>query len=265
MRLVWCTDPHLKHLPPAGPKVFGERVRRDHPDLDGVLVTGDIAECDSFLPLLDEFQKGLDAPVWYVLGNHDAYGGSVSEMKAKAHAHTNAKTLYLEKEKLVELSPGVALVGHDGWYDARNGDPIRSNVALNDFLYIREFFGHWGHSLISVARRIADADAEEACGLLEAAVTRGYKRILFATHVPPYAQSAWHMGEVSNAHWLPWMSNRVLGEVLDVLARDNPDVSFTVLCGHTHSAGRYQRHANVEVLTGHSEYGDPRVSGTFEF
>jgi Icc protein len=272
MRLVWCTDPHLNFLPEGGAKAFGQGVLQDYPDLDGVLLSGDIGEFPNFLPLLDDFQKGLGKPVWYILGNHDAYQGSIAGMKAKAHAHTNPMTRYLVKEKLVELTPGiegldpsVALVGHDGWYDARNGDPKRSNVILSDFHWIKEFRGKWENAIIAVARMVADAAAAEALTLLEAAVAKGYKRIVFATHVPPYAQSAWHAGQMSDKNWLPWMSAQSMGDTIDRVANANPDVFFTVLCGHTHGAGRYQRQENVEVLTGHAEYRAPRVCGDFTF
>ena len=263
MRLVWCTDVHLNFLPEKGISEFASRIRAEFPDLTGVVLSGDIAECPTFAALLEEFQAGLQVPVWFVLGNHDAYDGSVAEMKAKAHAITNPMVHYLVKKRLVELAPGIALVGHDGWYDARNGEPLRSNVILNDFFAIREFSGHWGSSILSIARRIADASAEEARGLLEEAIAKGYKTLFFATHVPPYALSSWHNGDISNASWLPWMSSRAMGEMLDEVLGAHPDVSVTVLCGHTHSSGKYQRAPNLTVLTGHSEYGSPRVCGDF--
>ena len=38
----------------------------------------------------------------------------------------------------MELTPNTALVGHDGWADARLGDLDGSEVILNDFLLIDE-------------------------------------------------------------------------------------------------------------------------------
>lgn len=265
MNLVWCTDVHLNFLgQPFGPKNFGKLVREENSDLDAVVITGDIGEFPNFLPLIESFAEGVEVPVWFVLGNHDGYGGSVKGMRAKAQAH-DGKAMWLPKVGLVELAPGTALVGHDGWFDARFGEPTRSNVVMSDFVHVKEFLGHWGNGLIAVARQLGDQSAEEARGLLKAAIEKGYKRILFATHVPPYAQATWHRGEMSNAHWLPWMSSRAMGEVLDEVSGENPDVSFTVLCGHTHSAGTYKRSENLTVHTGHSEYGHPRVCGKFTF
>jgi len=262
-RLAWVSDPHLNFLPKGGPKQFGKKVRADHPDLDMVVVTGDIAECPNFEPLLEQFANGVNAPVHFVLGNHDAYGGGISEMQIKA-AEMDGLSRWLPKTQLVELTPSTALVGHDGWYDARFGFQMRSRVVLSDFTWIREFAGLHGELLRQNIQRFADQAAAEARGLLESAIEKGYKNIFFATHVPPYAQAAWHQGEMSDGHWLPWMSSRVMGEMLNEVSGAHPDVMFTVLCGHTHSEGKFRAAPNLVVLTGHSEYKFPRVCGVFD-
>jgi UDP-2,3-diacylglucosamine pyrophosphatase LpxH len=264
MQLPWITDPHLNFLDTEGPRDFGLKVREAIPDLGAVLVTGDIGEYPDFNTLIESFAEGVGAPVYFVLGNHDAYRGSIVGMRVKAEEMAG-KARWLPKAGTVELAPGVALVGHDGWYDARLGDPKRSNVVLSDFMTIRELLGCSQEEIITTVREIADAFTEEARILLEAAVAQGYKRILFATHVPPYAQATWHQGQMSDKNFLPWMSNRSMGEMLDEVTGANPDVEFTVFCGHTHSAGRYERSPNLLVRTGHAAYGYPRVTDVLTF
>jgi len=264
MILPWITDPHLNFLKDDGPKKFGAIVREDHPGLNAVVITGDIGEHPDFVAILEQFAEGADVPVYFILGNHDAYGGSIKTMRHQAEAMTGAAR-WLVKERLVELAPGVALVGHDGWYDGRFGEPFRTKVVLNDFLVIRELRNRTQVEIVNIVRKLADTFSDEARVLLDEAIAKGYKRILFATHVPPYAQATWHRGQMSDGNFLPWMSNRSMGEMLDDVSGTHPDVEFTVICGHTHSSGRYQRAPNLLVLTGHSEYGDPRVSDTFNF
>ena len=259
-RIVWLTDPHLNFLPRKGAFHFGDSIRDDYPNVDAAIVTGDIAEFESFLPLLDELQRGLGAPIYYVLGNHDAYGGSVSEMRVRATSHANEKIIYLPAGDLYELTPDTALVGVDGWYDARLGDARRSNVVMNDFQLIREFRGK---DSVTVAREIADREAEYALEKLRRTASV-YKRILFATHVPPYAMATWHEGQMSDKHWLPWMSSLAMGNAIDTVSAEHLDVLFEVFCGHTHSDGVYERHSNVIVRTGHSAYRFPRVCGVIE-
>lgn len=265
MRLVWLTDVHLNFLfGRGGSKAFGEYVKEEHPTADGAVITGDIAEFDNFEKLIENFAEGFSKPVWFVLGNHDAYGGSIEAMRKNA-ARLKGLARYLPSEQLVQVGDGVALVGHDGWYDARFGDPKRSQVVLNDFLCVKELKFSRGEVLFMKLREIADAGAVEARGLIEAAIAAGNKKVVFATHVPPFAQAAWHEGQMSDKHWLPWMSSKAMGDMLNEVAGANPDVEFLVLCGHTHGAGTYQHCENLLVRTGHSVYRVPRVSDVFDF
>jgi hypothetical protein len=137
--------------------------------------------------------------------------------------------------------------------------------VLNDFHYIKELKGFHTQALFAKLGEIADQMAAEADASLRQAVSDGYKQVVFATHVPPFAQAAWHEGQMSDKHWLPWMSSRVMGETLSKVAVENPDVDFLVLCGHTHGRGVYQHSPNLKVLTGESEYRYPRVTEVLEF
>src|SRR3972149_1502183 len=75
MKILHATDIHLDHIKnPNALDHFVGAVRVAAPDV--VLIGGDIAQCDSMerhLPKLARF----DIPTYFVLGNHDAYGGSV--------------------------------------------------------------------------------------------------------------------------------------------------------------------------------------------
>ncbi len=262
MQILWLTDVHLNFLPQGGARAFGEYVRIENPKAGIAIVTGDIGECPNFANLIEQFAKGLKLPVYFVLGNHDAYGGSIADMRKQAE-RMKGKARYLPSEQLVEIIPGVALVGTDGWYDGRFGDALRSNVVMSDWMYIKELLVR-GDLLRMRLKEIADAYAIEGQGLIEAAIAKGYKKLFFATHVPPFWEATWHEGETSNKHWLPWMSNRVMGGMLTQMANEHPDVEFVVLCGHTHSEGRVKIADNLEVLTGHSAYRSPRVCGVFD-
>lgn len=268
MRLIWLTDVHLNFIPHGASKTFGEYVLAEETQLggpfDAVVVTGDIAEYTSFEELIEEFAQGVGKPVYFVLGNHDAYGGSIRGMRAKAEK-MKGKARWLVSEQSVQLCEGTVLVGQDGWYDARFGDAKRSQVTLNDFMVIKELMPLRGAALFLALQGFADVFAAEARALLEAAIEAGNTRVVFATHVPPFWQATWHEGKQSDKHWLPWMSSKAMGDMLNELSASHPDVEFLVLCGHTHGAGTYQHAPNLKVLTGHSAYRLPRVSDRFEF
>ena len=79
MRIAWLTDIHLNFLAEAGARAFLAEVAAGR--ADAVLVGGDIGEahnvCD-YLGLLDEL---LAVPIYFVLGNHEFYFGSIRETR----------------------------------------------------------------------------------------------------------------------------------------------------------------------------------------
>jgi predicted MPP superfamily phosphohydrolase len=276
MKLVWLTDIHLKHdggsflsladsVRKEVPERLARKVRLEHPDVTVVVVTGDIAESDSFGKLIELFAEELDRPVYFVLGNHDFSHSSFAQVRQEA-ARMNGRARWLVSERRVNLAPGVVLVGQDGWYDARNG---KARGALEpDASTISDFFGRrWrrGDMMFSAAcRRIADECATEAYKLILEGLKDQPKQIIFATHVPPFAEAAWHEGKLSDDSWLPWMSSHVMGKMLSVLAQEYSTTDFLVLCGHTHGSGEYRARPNLLVRTGKAKYGEPCVSGTFD-
>src|SRR6185369_998141 len=137
-RLAWATDVHLNFLGAAAIDAFCETILAGRPD--ALLLTGDIAEAPSLERLLLRVADNVRIPVYFVLGNHDFYRGSIAAVRRSMQGlSTRSPYLrWLPAAGVVELSPGVALVGHDGWSDGRFGDWDRSPVMLNDYLLIDE-------------------------------------------------------------------------------------------------------------------------------
>jgi 3',5'-cyclic AMP phosphodiesterase CpdA len=266
MRLVWITDPHLNFLPPFGPAKLGELVAAEHPDAGAVVITGDIAECASLEQCLCDFASGWGRPVYFVLGNHDLYGGSMAAAAKAARAverATKGRARWLTRSGVVALSTETALVGHDGWYDARLGAPQTTRVELADFFAIEELRGLDRGALLACVRQLGDRAAREAEPVLNAAAANA-KRVVFATHVPPFREACWHQGAISNDEWLPWFTSKAMGDVLLATADAHPDTQLRVLCGHTHSEGRATLRPNLEVLTAKARYGAPDVHAVLD-
>ncbi len=262
-RTVWLTDVHFEFLDGYGIAAFLASVRECQPDV--ILVGGDTGQARTVLGFLRTIQSQLHVPVYFVLGNHDFYGGSIHEVRGQIQdAVAESRRLHwLEESGIVELGPRTALVGADGWADARCGDYDRSTVVLNDYLAIREFI-----ALDRVARRetmqaLADSAADRIRSILPTAAD-SYPEIIFLTHSPPFRDACWHEGAISNDDYLPHFSSKVMGEVLiDTMGR-HPDTHLTVLCGHTHSSGRAEILPNLVALTGQAQYGAPEVQQVFE-
>ena len=271
MNLLWITDPHLNFLRrPGASRAFGQQLDREHA-FDAVLITGDIAEAPSLRRLLEEFAQGVaPRPVYFVLGNHDYYGGSFASVKCELRAGLGEPNLiWLDDAGVILLDEETALVGHQGWFDARLGDARKSRVIMSDFELIADLRAHflsqlnWVHgerdSLLAAAAELGTQAAADAQPAVLAAL-RARKTVLFATHFPPFAGACWHEGTISDSHWLPWFTCHAMGQMLAAAARERPNRRILVLCGHTHSAGAYDAAPNLRVLTGAAEYGSPSVS-----
>jgi Icc-related predicted phosphoesterase len=112
-----------------------------------------------------------------------------------------------------------------------------------------------------------NALGDEAAEFLERRVCEalaGWRDVIVLTHVPPFRESCWHEGGISNDDYLPHFACRAVGERLAGIMRDRPDKAMTVLCGHTHSSGSARILDNLIVYTGGAQYGEPELQRVFE-
>jgi len=273
-RVAWLTDIHLNFLQPERVRLFLQDVA--HELFDALLIGGDIGEAPNLLAYLRQMADMIACPIYFVLGNHDFYYGSIQAVRRDVawlcqefpHLH------YLTQEYVCELAPTVGLVGHDGWADARLGDYERSLVMMNDYRLIEELAGtSHGRGLyyqlydkaarLPVLRRMGDEAAEHVRSVLPPALEK-YSHVLFLTHVPPFREACWHEGRLSDPEWMPHFTCKAVGDALAEIAGRHPHRQVTALCGHTHSAGEAQLLPNLRVLTGAARYGQPSVQRVFE-
>jgi predicted MPP superfamily phosphohydrolase len=274
MRIAWCSDLHLCFAAPRDIQRFLEGIRNS--DAEMLVVCGDISGGGHNLAQsLDVLEVGLGVPVRLVLGNHDIYRLSFAEAhRIVRESVANSVVLRDDMRMLSWLSDGVmedvgdsVLIGHDGWYDARAG-LLRNRVILNDFHEIGDFSPLSAHarvpeSLLMEIRRVADESAAYLDMILPQALARR-RKVVLATHVPPFPQAAWHEGRQSGSDYLPFFCSVCVGNVLVKHMEANLDKELLVLCGHTHGEGEAQILPNLKVLTAGAEYGKPRLQGVIE-
>jgi predicted phosphohydrolase len=263
LRLGWLTDAHLNFVHPRKRSEFYAQLREEN--LDALLLGGDIGEADSVTAFLSEIADRLRIPIYFVLGNHDFYGGSITAVReAIAREAAASRWLHwLSRNEVIQLTATTALVGHDSWADGRLGDFFRSEVALNDYFLIAELRSLQKEERYAKLNTLGD----EAAQFLEARVLEALPRcqkLIVLTHVPPFRESCWHEGRISNDDFLPHFSCRVVGDCLVGIMRSHPDRSMTVLCGHTHSPGLVSILDNLIVRTAGAHYGKPALQGIWE-
>ena len=262
-RVAWLTDIHLNFLRDEEVQEFVATLADEA--FDALLISGDIGEAPDVCDYLRQLQDAV-ARVYFVLGNHDFYRGSIQTVRRDVTelAQQHGRLCYLTAENVVELTDGVGLVGHDGWADGRIGDYQRSLIMMNDYRLIEELASLGKRERLTKLNELGDEAAAHIRRALRAALER-WPRVFLLTHVPPLREACWYDGQLSDDEWAPHFTCQAVGEaVLDIMATHD-DRQLTLLCGHTHSPGQCQPLPNVTILTGGAEYGQPEVERVFEF
>jgi predicted phosphohydrolase len=271
MKIAWTTDTHFDHTNQKARDLFLGEVIHSHADV--LLITGDISGGrNSLLKWLGWLAENLpDVRLWFVLGNHDYYNALMEEVRGDVDAWISDMGFDLDwihwfrMDGGIDRDSGTSIVGTDGWYDARFGNADGS-VVLNDFFYIHDLrpFSKDLSLLLPKLKELADGET----GILEAQVDKalqgGAQKVLVATHVPPFADAAWHEGSRSAVNFLPYFSCRSMGEMLVSKMEQHPDKEMLVLCGHTHGSGTFRPLPNLKVSTGGAVYGAPALCGIIE-
>jgi hypothetical protein len=257
-RFVWITDIHLNFLARAGVEAFYAELAAVQ--ADGVLLSGDIGEAPDVLHYLNELDTRLGRPIYFVLGNHDFYRGSIGVVRQKIKALCAAcpNLIWLSQTGAIALTDNTGLVGHDGWGDGRYGDYWGSRVEPSDWYVIAELMGLDHATRLEKLHALGDEGASHLREVLPAALER-FRKVIVVTHVPPFREACWYRGRVSDDAWLPHFSCKAVGDVLTETVSAHPDRSVAVLCGHTHGAGEKLMLPNLCVLTGGAVYGKPEI------
>ncbi len=74
MKIAFCSDIHLNFLSSSVCVAFAMKLNES--DADAIIITGDIAEAPSLPIVMEELQKNINKPIYYIHGNHDFYRGS---------------------------------------------------------------------------------------------------------------------------------------------------------------------------------------------
>jgi len=262
MRFVLGSDLHLDHLSPEERKEFFGRVTASCDDPDTVLlVTGDITSQKTLFEHIDGLAQSSRGRMLYVLGNHDYWGGSFAQANTtlRPHGMVDGHAVFMDLVDRVQLESDLCVVGESGWYDGRNGWQGRPKFIMNDWFYITEYRNNRTYSEKAFSEIIADARAAILEKKLQAALAAGNKRIIVLTHVPPWVETCRHLGRPSDQKALPWFSSQVMADTIDQVAKENPDVMFEVLCGHTHDGFKHHRDSNLHVHVSGAAYGAPYV------
>ena len=256
--LVWFTDVHLNFLnQTVGILEFYNQIHESNPNF--LLICGDIGEGDTVHKYLEKLGKEFPKlPIFFVLGNHDFYSKSFKQIYRNVKKICNEfdNLNWLNDCEVVKLSNSSALIGHDGWYDGTLGNYSTSSVTLSDFNLIQEFIALNKTERLNLMKKLASEATEEIKKKLKTAL-ESCDNIIIGTHVPPFRESCYYDGKISDDNYLPFFTCKMLGDMLLEVMKNyfNSNKQVIVLCGHSHGGSIYNPLENLEVICGDAKYG----------
>ena len=251
--LVWLSDVHADLLQ-SDLLADVEVLRREGPE--GILITGDIWNAEH----LDEHLMVLSTvgcPIFFVLGNHDFWNGSLAGVTALVHSACSKKSnlVFLDQSGVVQLGGGTVLIGVQGWGDGQAGLGKKSPVTSRDRQLIQEFADKPREKYFELLREMGRASAFCFSKMAGPALENS-QHLILATHVPPFAASA-----LREPEYLPYYVNMALGEEILRIAGQFPRKRISVYCGHTHRKYTYRPLPNVTVHVAEATNGIFQIAG----
>ena len=264
MKLMWLTDLHLDEVDEKRRFEFYSRLRNEN--CDAVVITGDISDASGLPGHLRELGQTFGSrPVNFVLGNHDFYGSSFTDVDRAVLAvcEEQRNLRHLGYGEIIPLADGAALVGHRGWADGRAGLGDRSEIPNPDQKNIADLCGLSGQAMFGKLAELGKESANYFRDVLPYAL-RCYQHVWVATHVPPFTRAAFYNRKPCGETHLPHYVNMSAGGTICGIAKSFPKSRLSVLCGHTHSAANLSASDKVRVIVGEARTKWPQMQKVFE-
>lgn len=253
-RLVWFSDCHLNlSVLPFLKRRFITRLQAAQPD--GLILTGDISTGQFLERDLRFLARHFGGPIYFVLGNHDVHARYIASVHADIHRLCNEyrNLIWMTAASPVSLTPDVALVGTEGWYDAQNGDPGLLRWS-SDWYLTADFRQLPDHAArVDLWRAMAQDSADLVTQQLNGALAN-HTTVYVMTHVPPWKEATRAVGTWAERYWLPYNTNTVLGQAIERVMYRRTDKRVIVLAGHTHSPCQIRVTDNIDCMVARASY-----------
>ncbi len=201
----------------------------------------------------------MKCPIYFVLGNHDYHERTFASVHDDLHRlmrrHPNLH--WMTERGVISLSEEVALIGTEGWYDARFGNPSLLRYTT-DWFRTHDFLAMPDMATRLIAfRNLAAKSALHVEEYLTKALET-HKTVYLLTHVPPWPEATRDVGTVLEPFWLPYNTNAILGETIERVMHGRKKRHLTVLAGHTHTQCWVHVARNIECRVNKARYyGQP--------
>jgi predicted phosphohydrolase len=247
-KYLWYTDTHLDRVTPWKLFSFIRSIVREKPD--GVFLTGDISNGLLLCHHLKLMAYFIKCPIYFVLGNHDYHFSNFDKQhnKLRELCKTYTNLVWLTDSDIIALNDEVALIGVEGWYDARLGNPKYLKFTL-DWVLIEDFkkLSTMGQR-IEAFQKLSQLSNEILSRKIKLAFDKGYKEIYILTHFPPWKEATRDEGTILEALYLSYNVNLSLGSTIELAVENNKNVE--IFCGHSHHPEYIHVSRNIRCQVG---------------
>lgn len=249
-KYLWITDPHIK---PWNRHKLLKLILDNNPV--GIFLTGDITYGPNLVSDLNYLGERVGCNIYFVLGNHDYHGSSLEKthngIRELCIKHKNL--IWMTEADIISINDKTALIGTEGWYDARNGDPKYIRYSL-DWIFVSDFKSLPSmKERIEVFRKMADESADVLSKRLKIALNQ-HDTVYLLTHFPPWKEANRDVGTFMERLWKPYNVNLVLGGALETVMDNYSDKNLIVLAGHTHTDCWINVSSNIECRVNQAKY-----------
>jgi predicted MPP superfamily phosphohydrolase len=250
-KLLFYTDTHMDRVMLWSLLNFFRHVRKENPH--GIFLTGDISNGKMLCYHLKLMAQYIKCPIYFILGNHDIHRTSFSTQYENIIklCEEFPNLIWISNIDHIKLNEEVYIIGDDGWYDAKLGDPKWLKFTT-DWLLIEEF-----RKMSSMEERIEAfrERAAKSCKIIAKKLEKVLKNtdaktIYILTHCPPWKEATRDEGTILEKFYLPYNINLGLGKVIEKIMEDHKKRNVIVCCGHTHTPEFIRVARNISCQVG---------------
>lgn len=256
-RFAWITDPHFDCLTDLEVVNFLLSIKEEN--IDGVFLTGDISIADHLIKHLQWMSKIINKPTYYVIGNHDLWGSYLQAVNQNLTQLSDPNLIYLNYSGDIALNHNTGLIGSNGFYDIAWRQPLTNFVFLWDWFSIKDFrYLPSDTARLNLIQEWAENYTQDIINKLTKAFKK-YSTIYLLTHIPPWPEKNYSLGELANKFWSPYNSCKILAEALTNLMNQHLDKNLIILAGHIHKQRIEQITPNIELQVGEAWHGKVKL------
>lgn len=264
-KIAWITDPHFDQCDITMIQDLIKEIKKN--DCDAVLITGDISEKGTTGIYLQFLQRGLNKPVWFVLGNHDWYNISRERGTELLKTYLTNDLVLLDNVSEIKINKETCIVGAENWWDAAFGDGFGfiDGLVMNEDYQKVDLIAPQSNnkSPFERVRNLSEQCSNQIIDKLRMAFKQ-YNKVLLAAHVPPYKEGCVVKGMPIPNNWLNHFCDKGLGDKLKRLMFEFPDKKLKIYSGHTHGKTKVNVTHNIVLRVGKAKVGKPMIADIIE-